>query len=346
MTKQLSYSGLITKIRAMRSHLLTDGQYRELAEISTVPLAIGYLKQHPAYRQLWSSLDENDLHRGQIEKLLTNTIYNDFAKLYRFANIEQRKFLDIYFKRYEISILKNCLNKVFDHREVDLDLSMFRQFFDRHSDLDITTLASSSSIEDFITNLKGTEYYKPLHHLQEIESPTLFDYETALDLYYFRTLWKIKDKLFRKEDLEHLTRIFGNKFDLLNLQWIRRSRKFYQATPADIYALILPLHYKLKPEEITALVEAENETAFEEVLSHTYYGRHYPELSTETLEDMYVYIMKYVLSKESRKNPYSVASIYQYLYLKDHEVRRLTVALECIRYHMSPELTIQHILKF
>lgn len=346
MGKLLSYSGLITKIRAMQSNLLTDDDYRELAEIPTVPLAAAYLKQRPAYAQIFSSLDENDLHRGQIEKHLTNAVYNDFAKLYRFANTEQRKFLDLYFKRYEIAILKNCLNKIFDHRDVDLDLSMFQKFFERHSDLDPGTLTSSAAIGDFIANLKGTEYYKPLQHLQEIEAPTLFDYETTLDLYYFRTIWKIKDKLFGKDDLEQLTKTYGHKFDLLNLQWIHRSRKFYHATPADIYALILPLHYKLKKEEIIALVEAENDAVFEEVLDGSYYGKHYPELSADTLENMYIYIMKHVLSREARRNPYSVASIYQYLYLKDHEIRRLTVALECIRYGLQPEVTIQHILKF
>ena len=156
MGKMLSYSGLVTKIRAMKSNLLTDDQYRELAEISSVPLAVAYLKQRPAYSQIWASLDENDLHRGQIEKLLINAVYNDFTRLYRFANMEQRKFLDLYFKRYEVAMLKNCLNKVFDHRDVELDLSMFHAFFGRHSSLNVNLLASSSSIEDFINNLKMT----------------------------------------------------------------------------------------------------------------------------------------------------------------------------------------------
>ncbi|MGI6010670.1 MAG: V0D/AC39 family V-type ATPase subunit [Ruminococcus sp.] len=346
MGKMLSYSGLVTKIRAMKSNLLTDAQYRELAEISSVPLAVAYLKQLPAYSQIWASLDENDLHRGQIEKLLINAVYNDFTRLYRFANMEQRKFLDLYFKRYEVAILKNCLNKVFDHRDVELDLSMFHAFFGRHSSLNVNLLASSSSIEEFINNLKDTEYYKPLNRLREIEAPTLFDYETALDVFNFRTIWTLKDKLFQKDDLKQLTNAYGNKFDLLNLQWIHRSREFYQATPTDIYALLLPVYYKLKKEEITALVEAENKETFENVLSQTYYGKHYPQLSGDTLEDMYIAIMKKVLSRESKGNPYSAATIYQYLYLKDHEIRRLTVALECIRYSVPPEETISHIFKF
>ncbi len=346
MSRMLSYSGLVTKIRAMKSNLLTDNEYRELSEISSVPMAVAWLQQKKSYRQIWASLDENDFHRGLIEKYLTNAVYNDYARLYRFANLEQRKFLEIYFKRYEISILKNCLNKIFDHREVDLDLSIFKPFFDRHSDLDITRLSGSVSIEDFISNLRGSDYYEPLQHLGEIQSPTLFDYETALDLHYFQFLWKAKDKLFEQSDLEQLTAIYGNKFDMLNLQFIHRARKFYRTTPADIYALIIPLHYKLKLEEITAMVEAESDSAYEEALRKTYYGTRFEALSSDTLEDVYVYSMKHILSKKAKEDPYAAATMYQYLYLKDHEVRRLIVALECIRYGLAPEVTIQHVMKF
>ncbi len=45
---------------------------------------------------------------------------------------------------------------------------------------------------------------------------------------------------------------------------------------------------------------------------------------------MYAAIMKHILSSESRQDPYSVATIYSYLYHKEHEVNRLIIALECV----------------
>lgn len=346
MSNLLAYSGLATKIRAMQSKLLTDQEYRELAGITSVPLAVAYLRQKSSYSQIWASLNEHDLHRGEIEKLLINSVYNDFARIYLFADMEQRRFLDLYFKRYEISIMKHCLTKILDHREVDLDLSMFKDFFDRHSKLDISALAASTSVEEFIANLKGSEYYKSLARLSKIETPTLFDYEMTLDLYYFTLIWKVKDKILSKADLEQITRAYGSKFDLLNLQWIYRARMFYNMSPPDIYALMIPVNYKLKKEEISALVEAENDDRFSAALAGTYYGVHYEQFSPATLEDMYIYIMRHVLSSEVKRSPYSVGMLYRYLYLKDHEIQRLTVALECIRYGIPPEETIKHIFKF
>lgn len=345
MSSLLSYSGLSTKIRAMQSRLLTTQQYRELAELKTVPQAVAYLRQKPAYQNTWSSLSEDDLHRGKIEQLLVNSIYDDFTKIYRFSNIEQRNFLDLYFCRYEVSIMKECLNKIFDHRHVDLDLSLFKPFFDKHSKLDINKLTASGSVEEFVTNLKGTPYYQPLHALARLEDPTLFDYEMTLDLYYFSTIWKTKDKLLKKKDLEEITRAYGNKFDLLNLQWIYRSKQYYHMNSADIYALLIPVNYKLKKKEVSALVEADNMNTFESLLHQTYYGQRYDKLDSHTLEEMYAYIMKHVLLVASKQDPYSVATIYCYLYHKEHEIDRLITVLECIRYGCSPEDTMSYIFK-
>jgi len=68
----------------------------------------------------------------------------------------------------------------------------------------------------------------------------------ALDLYYFTQIWNIRKKLFRGKDLEEITRTYGEKFDMLNLQFIQRSKRYYNMDPASIYALLIPMNYKLK----------------------------------------------------------------------------------------------------
>lgn len=343
MGSLLSYSGLTTKIRAMSGRFLTKEEYRELAEIKTVPLAVAWLKQKPAYENTWLSLGEEELHRGRIEQLLTNSIYQDYTKIYKFSNLIQRKFLNLYFGRYEISIMKECLNKIFDHRDVNLDLSLFKSFFDKHSKIDINRLTASLSIEEFVSNLKETEYYKPLQALAYLENPTLFDYEMTLDLYYFNKIWKYKDKILGKKDLEEITKVYGYKFDLLNLQWIYRAKKYYHMNQASIYALLIPVNYKLRKKEIMEIVEAENVSTMEATLSKTYYGKRYQEIETSNLEEMYDYIRKTVLEKESKKDPYSIVTIYNYLYKKEHEIDHLTTVLECIRYGVEPEETMKYL---
>ena len=129
MGSLLSYSGLSTKIRAMQSKLMSEQQYKEIAQLGSVIQIVAYLKKQPGFSDLWADLDENSLHRGDVEKLLVHTIHQNFTKLYRFANPEQRRFMALYFKRYEISVLKDCLRKVFDEGKAQLDLSLFQDLY-------------------------------------------------------------------------------------------------------------------------------------------------------------------------------------------------------------------------
>lgn len=343
MGNLLSYSGLSTKIRAMQSKLMTEKQYQEIAQLDSVSAIAAYLKKQPGFAQLWADLDENALHRGDMERLLTHTIHQNFTKIYRFANPEQRIFMELYFKRYEIAVMKECLRKVFDKSGEKLDLSLFKDFFHKHSRLDIDKMTSALTVEEFVNSVKGSEYYLPLSRISQEYTPLLFDYGMALDQYYFSNIWSVKEKLFKKRDLEEITKAYGNKFDMLNLQWIYRSRKYYRMSPADIYALLIPVHYKLSVKEIHGLTEAADDEEFRRVLGQTAYKKKYPGLEPEKLEDYYNLSLRTILETEARKYPHSVIMIYSYLYQKEHEVDRLTTAIECVRYGMSPAETLDYI---
>lgn len=345
MGSLLSYSGLSTKIRAMQSKLMSEQQYKEIAQLGSVIQIVAYLKKQPGFSDLWADLDENSLHRGDVEKLLVHTIHQNFTKLYRFANPEQRRFMALYFKRYEISVLKDCLRKVFDEGKAQLDLSLFQDFFDRHSKMNLEKLTNSSTVEELVNNLQGSEYYHPLKKLGTDYQPRIFDYGMALDQYYFANIWSVKEKLFKRRDLEEITKAYGNKFDMLNLQWIFRSKKYYHMDPADIYALLIPVHYRLSKNDIASLVEASDEEEFRKILDTTYYKKRFPELAPENLEEIYTLNLKTILETEARKYPHSVIMIYSYLYHKEHEVDRLTTAVECVRYGLSTAEILDYIHK-
>lgn len=254
MGNLLSYSGISAKIRAMQSKLTTEEQFQEILQLSSVPQVITYLKHTKEYEEAWASLDENTLHRGQIEKLLKASVFNNFSRIYQFSNPEQRKFLDLYSKRYEIRVLKEIMTDLFDHRNTDpVDVTPYRDFFRKHSNMDLDRLIACTSMEEFITALKGNEFYLPLSQIQNHESALLFDYGMVLDLYYFTQIWNVRKKLFSGNDLKQITHAYGEKFDMLNLQFIFRSKRYFHMAPADIYALLIPMNYKLKKKKSTPL---------------------------------------------------------------------------------------------
>ena len=130
---------------------------------------------------------------------------------------------------------------------------------------------------------------------------------------------------------------------MLNLQFIFRSKRYFSMAPADIYALLIPMNYKLKKEEIRAIVEAATYEESQQLFRKTYYGKKYEHISAHNLEEFYNYMLRSTLEKEARRDPYSVAMLYSYMYHKEHEVNRLTIAIECIRYGVAPDEAMQYI---
>lgn len=330
----LAYSGITTKVRAMESRLLKPEQFRELAEQEDVRSGADYLKEQPAYAEVFDGLDDTKLHRGYIEQILTQSEYRDFTRLYLFSSMKQRKFLDLYFKHYEVEVIKKLLRHMLGGREGQTDLSMFQGFFEKHSELDLETLCRAKNFSEFTEALEGTVYGKLLSQMQEKGQTGLFDCELKLDLFYFQLLWKLRNKLLSKTERKILDDCFGSRLDLLNIQWICRARSFYRLSQAEIYALLIPVHYRLRADKVKLLVEAEDDAKFFAVLRETPYGKQ-EELQTGQMPDIQLLsnqMLNRIYGRTGHRYPHSPAVLDSYLYRKELEMRKIITALEGIRY--------------
>lgn len=343
MGNLLTYSGIVTKIRAMEAKLLTPAQFTEIANLGTVPEIADYLRKNTAYSTVLDTLTEDQIHRGNIEKVLIQSLYHDYTKIYRFCGQKQREFMKLIMKSYEIDLINYCLRIVINHYKQPFDLNYKREFFDRYSQISIEKLITSRTTDELVENLKGTEYYEPLKKLREAESVTLYDYNLALDLYYYTSTWREQRKVLKKADLELFMCDRGSKIDLLNIQWIYRAKKYYNMKPADIYLMLIPIHYKISTDLVKEMVEAPGIEEFENVVARTTYARHYDFHQDFTMEKMYTECLHHLYTVDRRKNPYSVATINTYLFLKEEELRKLTTVMECVRYGLSPEETLAYV---
>lgn len=343
MGNLLEYSGIVTKIRAMEARLLTPLQFEEIASVKSVPDLVAYLIEHSSYSQVLREMDESLLHRGNIEKVLILSLYDDYTKIYRFCGLQQRRFLKLYLKRYEVDLINYCLRIVINHYQEPFDLNHKKPFFDRYSQLSIEKLITSRTTDQLVEMLKDTEYYRPLSRLRDKGSVTLFDYDLALNLYYFTTVWKERKKVLKKKELELFTKDCGSKIDFLNMQWIYRAKKHFSLPAADIYALLIPIHYRLRTEQIKAMVECGSLEELFALLKTTSYARHYDFTPDATMEQIYRDCLYRLYSIDRRRDPYSIASINTYLFLKEEELRKLTTAMECIRYGLPPGETLKYV---
>ena len=378
MGNVMAYSGLTTKIRAMQAKLLTQADYETISGFTDVVQVVEFLKTKPAYAVYMDQLELAHLHRGDIEKMLYQSLYNDYTRIFRFAGIDQKKFLKIYWKKYEVSVINYCLRIVFNHydKPYDLDykkkflkiywkkyevsvinyclrivfnhydkpydLDYKKEFFDKYSKLSIDKLITSTNIDELVDNLRGSEYYEALKPIRDSGAATLFDYDQALELYYFTNYWRRGRKVFSGKSRERFSRDVGIKMDLMNIQWAYRAKQYYRMLPAEIYALTLPYHFHLSTEEFKAIVEAPNVEEMKKQIENTYYGTHVHMKEGQFIEKSIKDILRDLYISDRQKDPYSDATMHAFLFLKEQEIDKLTTALECIRYG----LTRQEILTY
>lgn len=335
MGNMTAYSGITTKIRAMQAKLLTDKDFENIINLKSVPEVIEYLKEKPAYAKYINQMDVSLYHRGNVEKILSQSFYDDYTRIFRFSGIEQKKFLKSYWKRYEVDLINYCLRIVFNHYDIPFDIDYKKEIFDRYSQLSVSKLVTSKNINELIDNLKDTEYYTVLERLRESGAATLYDYDLALDLYYFSTFWRKEKRLLKGKEREIFVKDYGTKIDLLNLQWIYRAKKYYYMLAPDIYSLTIPIHYRIRTEEFKELVEAPTVEEFLNRMESTKYGGKIRFEDGGMPEQQSKAILKGMYLSQRRRNPYSIASINTYLFLKEEEIDKLTTALECIRYGLS-----------
>lgn len=344
MGSLLQYGGLTTKIRAMKGQLITTEEFKRLAELSSVSEFVDNLKKRKSYQDIFEDVEASDIHRGNLEKLLMYGIYRDFSKMYRFSNLNQRKFLKLYFIKYEVGMIKRAIRGLnFDASQSYYDRA--EVIFTEYSEIDISKVYDATTIEGIIEALKGTIYYDPLKQVSEYSTKTSFDYEMALDMFFFKYVWK-KRKQFKGSELRSISDCIGSEIDSLNILWIYRAKKYYHLDNTSIYDVIIPITFKINKEQIAALVDAADDNDFKQIIEKTVFGRFLEsnEYTKESIDKSYKKVISKLNNKYFKLNPYSLACMNAYLHEKSEEMKKLITIAESIRYGYKSDAIIAEIL--
>ena len=328
----LQYSGLITKARAMHGRLLTKEELMHLSELERVEDFIIFLRESKGYSQVYASHEEIH-HRAQVEAVIYNSLYADYRKLFQFANGEQRKGLEIIFLRYEMNVLKWCMDAVSRGGNAS-NLSYLNLFFDRHSGFDTAAVTQAGNMQEFLNALAGTPYEKLFLRMRDNDTMTMADCAFALDIYYYTTAWQMKEKIRDGNMKRILTQILGTEIDWLNIMWMYRSKQFYKMSATDIEADTIPVRYRLKKTEYRALLQTETIDEFMEIIRKTAYVTEKNAIISLGDEITFQKVMDRTYEKTCKEYPHSIAPVLKYLDDKENEIDNLTTILEGERYQI------------
>lgn len=340
------YSALITKLRAKQSRLLSEGQLIALASCGSLPELFRELGQFPRYASVFQDENPESISRDALERKLMTHQFQDFSSLYLFADREQRAFFKLEILRYESFLLKRFLRSLFGGIQ-NFDSRSFDSFFKKHGGIDFSALSSANSIAEAAVLLQKSRYAPLFQQLAARDQVSLYDCELALDLYSFELLRKQAEKTLKREEKKVFLALLEQTISLLNFQWIRRAKKYYNMEPSKISALLIPAKGLRQQAEISAWLEADSEEDYISFLRRgpwkPFFPRHAPE--TLEIEPIIQSMLTYYETTLAKQTPYSCAPIIAYLHAQELEVQRLISITEAIRYGLSAERILTAILQ-
>ncbi len=337
------YSAIAAKLKAMRGASLSEADFAALTEKKTVRDICMYLKNTAAYGDEFKIIDDNDVHRGQMEHLMNRKLVRDYKKIYMFMDNQNADVIRFFFIRREIEFLKRKIHYIYTNEEnehVWTDEEFKHNLFINGDRIDYNELRDAKSLEDFASACKGTMYEEPLRRASDFNAD-FFMLGMIFDEYYYRNLWKMINKL-PKSDAEGFKKIIGSSADMLNIMWIYRGKKYFNFSNEVIFSYLLPVRYKLNENVIRSLVNSSGEEGFAADVKRTPYAR----LMNDTddgiaIEENYVYLMNRIAEAVFRTA--SLSTVAAYSKIKDWEIWRITTVIEGVRYGRSPEIIRRHI---
>lgn len=337
MLSTLASNAILSKARAMYGRRLTDQDYKDLLACQTVAEVAAYLKNHTTYKQVLAGVNENSVHRGQLEAKLKQKLFEDFASLCRYELSVGEYFSGYLIVRSEIEQILHSIVLLFAGKPEEYLFTMPAYLRD-HTRIDLNVLSQLKTFDDLLAALDHTPYREVLEPFRPVKGvPVNYTaIENALYSYLFSSVFGVIKKYTKGDTARQLRELFQSDIDLVNYSRIVRLKISYHEDPDSIKSFLLPFG-GLDSRMIDRMAEAKTEEEVNAVMRKTSIGKRY--LGTEhTYVDE---IPKRVMYRICRKNMYysthpSVVMM-SYTFLAQSELTDIITIVEGVRYKLPPD---------
>lgn len=325
------YANVNARVRAIYSALITPLEWSELINASDYRFLIGLLRP-TVYGPYLMQVDEKDLTPRRAVYQIDKQMADIFSTVLRIAPEPTCPLLTQFYRNFEVDNLKAVLRGILSGGTWDR-LRYFLFPLGSVTVLPAQTMVQSGSVAEAVEQLRGTPYYVTLSHAMRRYSAeqSLFPLEVALDLNYWRTIWKEINQLPNRDRLQAL-QIMGSLLDLNNLMWAIRYRVYYDLSEEEIINYTLSVGHQVRDADIRAIAAGAD---IPEVV-----GRIYPNLTDvytlllepskglPELETRLQRIVRDHCKKAFMGYPFHIGVPLAYLVLKKMEIQDLTVLIE------------------
>lgn len=328
---------LVAKIHAMYGRRLNGQNYRELLRKQSVSEAASYLKQQTDYSRILADINENIIHRGQLENILRRQLFDEYIKMFFYIDQKERDFYNFLVTRMEIDEILSSIRFINAGRQGEYIFSL-PSFFAKRANFDLFALAKVKTFDDLLELLSATPYISIISKYQPGQDGKIDILKLEIDLskYYYEKILDIIDRNFKGKTKENLRNSFGTEIDLENIVNILRIKKYFNANASELPGLILPYYFKISKDELHSILQAPDIESTFKALFETEYGKVFKKPDYDFLEKygqeiIFNYHRKFLVYSNS-----APTIVVSYIHLKRVELNNIIHIIEGIRYGLPP----------
>ena len=333
------------KARAKYGRFLNERDYASILSCQSVPEVMNYLKSNTRYSEAFDEVTEYDVHRGRLEMLLRQFLFDEFFSLCRYDWGISAGFSRYVIEKTEVDQITRFLI-LLNSNSTDRFIFQFPAFLSNHTDFDINRLARARNYEEFLSALQKTRYYDVLKAFEPDINGQLPVSEIENKLYelVIHDMLDLIENKTKGSERKELMDIFEKLNDYSVISRIVRMKSYYSIPPDVIRESINPEFSSLNPKLIYRMCDAENAKQVYELLASTSVGR---LIKRSVNEDYSGDIGSLIQYKVARKylhfsnNP-SVVMI-SFMFLSEIELMNVISLIEGVRYQLDKK-TIQALL--
>jgi V/A-type H+-transporting ATPase subunit C len=246
------YAAIHARVRAMYATMLSPETWEELCGASDLAALIGLLKE-TVYGPYIAEVEDSRLTPRRAAYQIRKHLAAAFDAIVELAPAPTRSLVNRLCRRYEVDNLKALLRGIetgTPWEQVNFVLFPMGAF----TDLPGQEMVEAESVAAAVEQLRGTSYYDTLSHAMKryAEEQSLFPLEVALDLAYWRDLWRNVGQLSNASRMPG-RRVVGSLLDTNNLMWAIRYRVNHRLSEEEIINYTLPFGYQVQDEDIRAI---------------------------------------------------------------------------------------------
>lgn len=327
------------KARAIYGKRLTKEDYNNLVHKNGVSGVVAYLKTTERYRRLFANVNENQIHRGQVESLLAKYVFELYMKLCRFMSADKNSFCMYMIKELEIKQIISALMYIGAGSDDGYLLEM-PAYLSGYLSFDLMKLSKAKNYTEVLDAVESTPYYKILKPLLIGAKDGENLEECAVTLYSGFLQWAFKaiDKDHKGTEAKMLKEMFLKQADLSNIMICYRKRSLFNESSEEIKKSLYNQHYRVTPQVIDDILSQQDaDKKLTELLKRLYLKNvEFDPLDLETSIRRYNYAF---YKKQLYFTSDGTMALYSLMGLCQMERSNLQKIIESARYDRSPEET-------